>query len=111
VKDGILLSVKGPAGGFTITHNTLRTPLMKIFEKTEGLQTFTNCVLRMKECNSANPCPMHAPMEAIRRRLDFILMNTSIGDLLKEDKVDFINSIATYAGINSSSELNQPVKN
>jgi len=111
VKYGIISSVKGPTGGFTITDDTLRTPLMKIFQKTEGPETFTSCVLRMKKCNSANPCPMHTQMDEIRRKLDFVLMNTTIGDLLKEDKVGFIKSIATYAGINSNSELNQTVEN
>ena len=109
VKDGIISSVKGPTGGFTITDDTLTTPLMKVFQKTEGLETFTTCVLRMKECNSVNPCPMHYQMDEIRRRLDFVLMNTTIGDLLKEDKADFIKSIATHTKI-SGSELKQTVE-
>ena len=109
VKDGIISSVKGPTGGFTITDDTLTTPLMKIFQKTEGLETFTTCVLRMKECNSVNPCPMHNQMDDIRRRLDFVLVNTTIGDLLTEDKADFIKSIATHTEI-SGSELKQTVE-
>ena len=104
VKDGIITSVKGPTGGFTINNHTLGIPLMKIFRKTEGSETFATCVLRLSQCNPDHPCPLHHQIENIRQQLDFVLVNTTIEDLLKKNKTDFIKSISTKEPVNISVE-------
>ena len=95
VKEKVISSSKGPAGGFTINENTLRLPLIRLIYIIEGLQGLETCVLRVKACNEANPCPLHYQMEGLKHNLQNILNDTTIGDLLKEDKKDFINSIST----------------
>ena len=95
VKEKVISSSKGPAGGFTINENTLRLPLIRLIDIIEGLQGLETCVLRVKACNEANPCPLHYQMEGLKHNLQNILNDTTIGDLLKEDKKDFINSIST----------------
>jgi Rrf2 family protein len=111
VKDRIIASVKGPMGGFTVSENTFHTPLMTIFKKTEGLETFKTCVLCLTECNSEHPCPLHTSIEDIRRRLNFVLVNTTIGHLLKEDKADFIKSISTQLHFNPELEQSYTAEN
>ena len=96
VKHDLLQSTKGPAGGFTLSDETLVTPLWNLIEITDGLGSFTNCVLRLQECNSENPCPLHSKIEASRIELRNIFTNTTIGELLHEDKQEFIRSIATF---------------
>ena len=95
VKEKVLASAKGPAGGFTVNEGTLRVPLIRLMYITDGLGLFATCVLRLKECNSLNPCPMHCQMEAVNVRLKSILADTVVGDLLKSDKPDFIKSLST----------------
>jgi Rrf2 family transcriptional regulator, iron-sulfur cluster assembly transcription factor len=97
VKENVLISAKGPAGGFTINEGTLQLPLVRLMDITDGLGLFATCVLRLKECNALNPCPMHCQMEAVNLKLKSILSNTTVGDLLQNDKPGFIKSLSTLA--------------
>lgn len=99
VKENVIASSKGPAGGFTINDQTLQLPLVRLVDITDGLEAFGNCVLRVKECNASNPCPLHYQVESVKLRLNSLLSETTIGDLLKEDKADFIRSISTVTDL------------
>ena len=99
-KEKVLLSIKGPSGGFTLNEQTLKLPLMDLILITDGIEIFDNCALRAKECNSANPCPMHLQMDEVKSKLKSILSDTVIGDLLDADKAEFIKSISTGININ-----------
>jgi Rrf2 family protein len=105
-KEKVLLSIKGPSGGFTLNENTLKMPLMDLIVITDGVEIFDTCALRAKECNSSNPCPMHIQMDQVKVRLKSILSDTIIGDLLAADKPEFIKSIST--GINLESIVLNP---
>lgn len=95
VKAGVLSSSKGKTGGFTVNEATRDFLLLRLFEITDGMDTFSKCSLRLQECNSVNPCPLHSQMERVKKDLQTVLSDTSIGDLLKDDKDNFIKSIAT----------------
>jgi len=95
VKEGLLKSTKGPYGGFSIVDKTLSTPLIKLVEITEGMDQFKICILKLKYCNGINPCPLHNDMQVIRGKFLTVLTETTIGDLLKDSKVNFIKSLST----------------
>ncbi len=92
-KEKILSSVKGPLGGFTINENTLNVRLLDIVRLTDGTITMGNCVLRFKECDGANPCPLHDRIEGVRKKLGTILSETTLVDLAREDKVEIIQAL------------------
>lgn len=94
VKGGMLHSTKGPYGGFSLTENTMRMPLIKLVEITDGLEQFDNCVLQLRHCNGVHPCPLHYEAEGVKRKLLDVFNQTTIADLLKEDKKDFIKSLS-----------------
>ena len=94
-KEQLLVSSKGPYGGFTLHEHTLNTSIYDVVEVTDGLLSFKTCVLRMQECNSENPCPMHGKIEEVKHSLKSMLETTTIEDLLKTDKKEFIKSIAS----------------
>ena len=98
-KEKLLTSTKGPSGGFIINENTLEKPLMELIVITEGVEMFDSCVLRAKECNGTNPCPMHSQMEGLKNNLRSILSETSIGDLLEYNKPEFIKSLSNAIGV------------
>ncbi len=98
-KEKLLISAKGPSGGFMLGENTLEKPLMDLIVITDDAALFDTCVLRAKECNGTNPCPMHGQMEGLKTNLKSILSNTTIGDLLEEDKPEFIRSLSNAIGI------------
>ena len=109
-KEKILISTKGPSGGFMLTEHTLEMPLMDLIVIIDGVEIFDTCVLRAKECNAANPCPLHFKMDGIKTNLKSILSDTKIGDLLEEDKTEFIRSIATVIGIEPSLKISETQK-
>lgn len=95
VKEDLLISAKGPHGGFSLHPQTLSTSIFKVVEITDGLTSFNNCVLRLRECNSEKPCPLHSKMVEIKLAMKEVLEKTLIADLLEEDKEEFIKSICT----------------
>lgn len=95
VNEGMLSSQKGPNGGFFINEKTLHVKLFKLIEITGEVEEFGSCVLRLRKCNAANPCPMHLQIEALRRQWQDVLYSTTVGDLLRKDNPDFIKSITT----------------
>jgi Rrf2 family transcriptional regulator, iron-sulfur cluster assembly transcription factor len=99
VKERLLASSKGPSGGFALHESSLSTPLVKIAGITEGADFLKKCVLRVKECNSSNPCPLHFQMEVVKFRLQWVLSGTTISDLLNGERDEMIKSIATSEGL------------
>ena len=102
-KEGVLFSTKGPTGGFTVNERTLTVSLLRLVDLTNGLSSVKGCVLRMKECNGLNPCPLHYQMEEVKSGLRKVLSETTIGDLLLKtesffkDDDSFITSISSLA--------------
>ena len=94
VKAGFLRSTKGPRGGFYLTGKTLSAPLVSLIEITDGLKQFDTCVLRLRNCDEGNPCPLHVEMDQIKKRMMKVLKETTVADLLKNDKKILINSLA-----------------
>ena len=94
VKEGLLRSTKGPYGGFSLADQTLSTPLIKLVEITDGLDQFRVCVLKLKYCDGSNPCPLHYEMDDLRKKFLSVFTQTTIDDLVKDSKNDFIKSLA-----------------
>ncbi|HEX4877009.1 MAG TPA: Rrf2 family transcriptional regulator [Chitinophagaceae bacterium] len=95
VKEGILSSTKGPYGGFSVNQVTLETPLINLYNITDGLSQFNNCVLNLRKCNASHPCPLHNQIEINRKEWIQIFAKTKVSDLLKKDDASFIKALAT----------------
>ena len=95
VKEGILDSTKGPYGGFSINEETLNAPLIRLLKITDGMEQFNTCVLKLRKCNKANPCPLHFLMDKNRNDLLRNFSQTTIADLLNQENNIQIDSIAT----------------
>jgi len=93
-KEHILSSVKGPSGGFTINSKTMDITLLQLVKLTDGSIILDHCVMRLKECNSRRPCPMHERMEGWRTGLKMMLSNTTIKHLLRPDLNQFVKSLS-----------------
>lgn len=94
VKAGLLQSAKGPHGGFSLHQNTMTTPLIKLVEETDGMEQFNICVLQFRNCSQINPCPLHQESELIKTKFLNVLRQTTIADLLLDDKKVFIKSLS-----------------
>lgn len=81
VKSRLLVSVKGPHGGFELVKPSDQMMLISVVEAIDGDGMFVNCVLGLNECSGANPCPIHHKILAIRDHLTGMLSVTSIGEI------------------------------
>lgn len=63
----IISSTKGPKGGFFLTEENKAQKLLVIVEHIDGLSKFEECVLGLKECNSAKPCPIHSMVQPLKK--------------------------------------------
>jgi Rrf2 family protein len=105
VKGNVINSSKGPMGGFTINEETLAMPLVVLVNIFEGLETFKNCALKLKECDPDNPCPLHSQMTFFQQEMKRMLSGTTINDLLKNDKASFVTSLSTFSGNSKPEEI------
>jgi Rrf2 family transcriptional regulator, iron-sulfur cluster assembly transcription factor len=98
-KAAVLLSVKGPNGGFRLNGDVLSMSLLDLHLIIDGPVHFQYCALRSNECNAKHPCPMHEHMNELKGRLQTVLAETKILAMLKEDRAEAIRSIASGEAI------------
>jgi Rrf2 family protein len=99
VKAGIISSTRGQQGGFYINEQTLQTPLEKIILLTEGEAYFTTCMLSMRPCNAADPCPLHNRLYGFKTEVREFYRQTTVADLLQTDKPQFIHSLSIHQAV------------
>lgn len=81
---GIILSVKGPNGGFYLDANGLNRPIADIVITLEGDEIFTGCGMGLSYCSESNPCPLHNEFKKIRNQITYMLHKSTIGAFNKE---------------------------
>jgi Rrf2 family protein len=59
VKEDIINSMKGPAGGFYLSKAQLKQPIIHIVAAIDGNQVFRECGLGLSKCSASHPCPIH----------------------------------------------------
>lgn len=80
VKNDLLLSLRGPSGGFKLRKN-LPIHLIEIVSAIDGPGIIKNCVLGLEKCSDEHPCPVHDKFLAIRNHLTGVLNTTTLDDL------------------------------
>lgn len=82
VKNDLLISTKGAAGGFETNLQKMKTlSLMQVVEAFDGDFIANRCVLGLKSCSGRNPCPFHEKYAPVRKSLVNVLEGTTILDL------------------------------
>jgi len=81
VKFGIVNSVKGPSGGFSITNSQRDIPIFDIVAAIEGEEVFDQCGLGLSKCSHEHPCPIHKEYVEIKEKVKRIFKQKKIKDL------------------------------
>jgi len=88
VKQKLLVSTKGPNGGFALARNASEITLWDIVTKVDGEEFFTNCLISLEPCkthDSSKPlCPVHAQYDKLRKEICTFYKETSL-ELISED--------------------------
>jgi len=81
-KNNLLVSTKGPAGGFQIEKERIdEIKLADIVFAIDGDSIYEGCGLGLEKCNAHKPCPVHDKFVVIRDELKQMLQNTSLYEL------------------------------
>ncbi len=94
VRAGILLSKKGPTGGFYLAEDS-KVNLTDIVMAIDGGSIFEGCGLGLPECNAAKPCAVHKQFAEIRKNLKDMCDNTLVTQIENgsEDSKTFLKRI------------------
>ena len=79
-RKGLLLSAKGPTGGFFLDNSLLKQSLADIVSAVDGDRLFTGCGLGLKSCSEKKPCPIHDEFVAIRKKIKTVMQSAILGD-------------------------------
>lgn len=80
-RQGLINSLKGPSGGFSITEHQLGLPVSKIVETIEGKDVFRECGLGLSRCSELHPCPIHDEYKKARELIEKIFREHRVRDL------------------------------
>lgn len=89
-KNKVLLSTKGPHGGFSLGKNANNISLYEIVKIIDGLEFFTECIFGYKVCNNTptlkNDCPVHPKSGPIRDELLQLFKKQTVGEIAESFK-------------------------
>ncbi len=94
-KQKMLLSNKGPHGGFSLAVDAYKIALLDIVKIIDGLDVFDNCLIGVNTCKSAHennrPCPVHDQFCELRSKMFKLFKEETIGKIAEriEDKEDY----------------------
>jgi Rrf2 family protein len=92
VKQKILVSTKGPNGGFGLGKNADEISLYDIVKIVDGEDFFKNCLIGLQPCatheNNEKQCPVHSRFGPIREQLCLFYQETTIAGILG-DVIEF----------------------
>jgi Rrf2 family protein len=81
VKEGVINSIKGPNGGFFVTAQQKRQPIIHIIKAIDGNEVFKQCGLGLSKCSSTRPCPIHNDYKAVRDLFEKLCTDKKLVDL------------------------------
>lgn len=82
VKQKLLVSTKGPNGGFSLGKKPENITLWDIVTKVDGEEFFTNCLITLEPCKTHDPtkplCPVHSQYDALRKQICSFYKDTTL---------------------------------
>jgi Rrf2 family transcriptional regulator, iron-sulfur cluster assembly transcription factor len=82
----LLISQKGPSGGFTLAVSPEKITLFHIVEAIDGADLTKKCVMGFPQCSGKSPCAVHHHWEKLREGIFLMLVNKNIAEMAKEMK-------------------------
>lgn len=83
---GLLVSAKGPTGGFALGKPARDITLFDIVQAIDGADFMEKCVLGFPECSGKNPCSVHHIWGGLRDEIYRMLSTKNIAEMAQEMK-------------------------
>ena len=85
-RKGILVSAKGPGGGFELNCSPSETSLYRLVQAVEGPMVEGDCILGLSLCADDTKCPIHDTWKDIQDAFRERMQATSIMDVVEADR-------------------------
>jgi Rrf2 family transcriptional regulator, iron-sulfur cluster assembly transcription factor len=82
----LLISQKGPSGGFALALTPEKITLFHIVEAIDGDDITKKCAMGFLQCSGKSPCAIHHHWEKLREGISAMLLKKSIAEMAKEMK-------------------------
>jgi len=82
-RQNVINSMKGPTGGFYISEEQQKQPIINIVEAIDGKQIFSSCGLGLSKCSATHPCPIHNEYKEVRDLMEKIFREKNVLTLCK----------------------------
>ncbi len=86
VKNDLLISMKGPTGGFRLARPPEKITLIEIIAAIDGLGVFNKCGIGFKQCNDKNPCPIHDDYKKVRAQVQDLFKSKNLKETVEDVK-------------------------
>lgn len=81
VRKGLLLSRRGPAGGFALAGSPGKISLYEVVQAVDDKVVFGNCIMGLGECSDAAACPLHTAWSGLKSKMLGRLKRTTVLEL------------------------------
>ena len=85
-RKGLLASMKGPTGGFTLGRSPEHITLFDIVAAIDGTAFVDHCILGFSDCSNESPCPVHKKWAVLRDRMRVMLLSRNIARMAEETR-------------------------
>jgi Rrf2 family transcriptional regulator, iron-sulfur cluster assembly transcription factor len=82
-RKGLLVSEKGPRGGFALAKPASAITLFNIVDAIDGADFSRSCVMGFPECSGKHPCAVHDQWDGLRKGISTMLVSKSIEQLAR----------------------------
>lgn len=80
--NGVVVSYKGPNGGFRFAKECTALPIIHILRLMGEVEVINKCIMGLSHCSDANKCPMHNEYKPIKKQIINLFEQQTIGDLI-----------------------------
>jgi len=84
VRAGVLVSERGPRGGFALARDADAITLTEILQAVETRPAERRCLLGRAECSDADPCAAHARWQQLYHHIASFLEDTTLAELARQ---------------------------
>lgn len=91
-KAGLILSVKGPGGGYVLSREPEKISIGAILRELEGPVAITSCLDPSEGCMRVEGCVTHLLWKSLGENIKAFLDNMTLRDLLKSNRLIQIGS-------------------
>jgi len=83
-RKGLLRSLKGPTGGFTLGMPAKDITLFHVVEAIDGVDFTSKCVMGFPHCSGKSPCAVHEHWAGLREGIYKMLVSKQIADMARD---------------------------